>query len=101
MRDQWGNPSVGVNVRIGVSDDDGSKGTIDGSEIVTTVTDEQGQVPVTFTKAAGATGIVYVRAELLGDEASGFKAMQEDEVQLLLDASGAQANRLYLPLVTR
>ncbi len=95
--DQYGEPVAGRAVRLSVGDDNGDKGTIGGGETHTGVTNNQGRVTATFSKAAGATGDVVVRAELLGP---GDVVEREEIVLLRLDqvAAGLQ---LYLPAVLR
>jgi hypothetical protein len=96
VRDQWDNPVAGQIVRIG-AENDGESGDvaatgeattaeIQANEVVTLTTDAQGQVSATFTKAAGATGSVGVRAELLFDDGdgTGLHLAAEDRRTILL-----------------
>ena len=50
-----GAPVPGISVHIGVSDDSGTQGTLGGADMIAGITDANGQVAATFTKAAGAT----------------------------------------------
>jgi hypothetical protein len=94
--DGYGNPVAGRAVRLSVSDDNGDKGTIAGGETFVGVTNNQGRVTATFAKAAGATGDVVVRAELLGP---GDVVEREESVLLHLDQEAG--SQLYLPVIQR
>jgi hypothetical protein len=94
--DAYGNPVAGRAVRLSVSDDNGDKGTIAGGETFVGVTNNQGRVTATFDKAAGATGDVVVRAELLGP---GDVVEREESVLLHLDQEAG--SQLYLPVIQR
>jgi hypothetical protein len=102
VRDNWGDPVAGQTVRLSVSDDDGSQGTINGGEVFTGTTDANGQVIATFTKAANAEGTVAVRAETLAPAGATLRTTHEALVILTLsEAAQGTEERLYLPLVTR
>ena len=90
-----GSPAPGAKVRLSVSDDDGSKGTIGGGEVFIGTTGTQGRLETKFLKANGATGTVMVRAELL---APGGAVKQEVSVMLYF-SEAAPDLRVYLPLV--
>jgi hypothetical protein len=85
-------------VRISVSDDSGDQGAIDGHEGVERATNKQGVATAQFTKTAGATGTVVVRAELLN--ASG-EVIREASVRLYLSDPPPSGELLYLPVVRR
>lgn len=95
--DEYGDPVAGRAVRLSVGDDDGDRGTIAGGETFVGVTDNQGRVTATFDKAAGATGDIVVRAELLGP---GDVVEREESVLLHLDQKETGL-RLYLPVIQK
>ncbi len=76
LRDVWGDPVPNVSVRIGVSDDSGTQGKIDGAEVVTGTTDSNGQLSATFAKTANAAGKVNVRAEYFVEDAGNIKVVE-------------------------
>lgn len=100
VRDLWGDPVPNVAVRIGVSDDSGTQGTVNNSELVTGVTDGNGQLTAAFAKAADATGAVIVRAEYFIETDGVVKVIADDRVTLQLSAL-VTGQRVYLPLVNR
>ncbi len=83
-RDAWGDPVVGQTVRLSVSDDDGSQGTINGGEVFTGTTDVNGQIVATFSKTDDAEGQVVVRAELLVPDGAKMRIAHEANVLLTL-----------------
>lgn len=100
--DAWGAPVAGQTVRISVSDDDGSQGTVNGSELITGTTDVNGQVIAAFSKGANATGTVAVRAESLVSTGSGLRVTHEDVEILTLSAVAPPTDRrVFLPLIQR
>jgi hypothetical protein len=107
LHDQWGDPVVGQEVRLSVSDDDGRQvnGTIDGSGIFTGTTDANGQVTATFTKGTGknATFVATVRAEALVPEGADFRVSHEDSEELILTTppQPVENQSLYLPFARR
>lgn len=101
LRDAWGAPVVGQTVRISVSDDNGSQGTVNGSEVFTGTSSASGQVTVTFTKGAKAAGTVAVRAESLVKHGAGLRVTHEDVETLTLTAPPAAEKHIYLPLLIR
>jgi hypothetical protein len=88
-------PVAGRAVRLSVGDDNGDKGTIAGGETFVGVTNNQGRVTATFVKAAGATGDVVIRAELLGP---GDVVEREESALLHLDQTPPG---LYLPVIQK
>ena len=100
VRDIWGDPVPNVAVRIGVSDDSGTQGTVNNAELVTGVTDGNGQLTAAFAKTADATGAVVVRAEYFIETDGVIKVIADDQVTLQLSAAAA-SGRVYLPLVSR
>jgi hypothetical protein len=98
VRDQWGAPVAGATVRIGVSDDAGTQGTLGGAETVTKVTNANGRVSATFTKAPGATGAVIVRAEYLAEKEGQLQVLDDADVTLTLSTP---ERRVYLPSVQK
>jgi hypothetical protein len=98
VRDNWGAPVPGVSVRIGVSDDSGTQGSLGGQKMVAGVSDANGRVAVTFTKAAGAVGKVVARAEYLAQKDGTVQVIDEASVTLTL--SGVN-RRVYLPAVRK
>ena len=98
VSDLYGNPSAGATVRLSVSDDAGDQGAIGGSDTFEGATNTNGQMKATFVKAAGGTGAVVVRAELL----DGPDGEVVDETSITLFLSGAQGQMLnFLPMVRR
>ncbi len=91
--DDWGTPVPGARVRIGV-EGDGQTGLLVGGEVVEGVSNAQGQLSTTFTKAKGVIAPVGVRAQLLS---SGGAVLQEQRLSL---TSGTQ-RWLYLPVITK
>ena len=100
VRDVWGDPVAGVDLRIGVSDDSGTQGTIGGSQVVTGTTDASGQLIASFGKAANATGTVNVRAEYFITDVGGIHVVADDSQTLLLGAVAVE-RQTYLPLVLK
>ena len=98
VRDAWGDPVVGQNVRLSISDDDGREvnGSINGSSVFMATTDAKGQVSATFTKGADVTFVATVRAESLVPEGAGFRATHEDSEILLFSGSPPSAPELYM-----
>ena len=92
VKDRWGTPVVNQLVRIGVSGD-GQMGSINGSEVVSGMTNTQGQFSATFTSGTTA-GEARVRAELLVMEAEGSRPVHEDQqvIEIMFP-------KLYLPLI--
>ena len=95
--DTQGNPAKGESVRLGVSDDTGSLGTIGGGEFIEGATDKQGKMTATFVKTPGAQGQVIVRAELLGQNEV---VLREVNVVLYLSEQSPGSN-VYLPMQVR
>lgn len=95
LRDSSGQPVAGRTIRLSVSDDDGSKGTFYGEEVFEGATDVNGRMKAKFTKTAGATGDVVVRAELLNQDGL---VVRETSIVLRLSAPPAD-RQLFLPIV--
>ena len=99
VRDKWGAPVPGVNARIGIADDAGSQGSLNGgADMLTGVTDAKGQFAVIFTKTSGATGQVVASADYL--------AQKDGQLQVIDDAAVTLAlapirRNLYLPAVRK
>ncbi len=92
--DDWGTPMANQKVRIGV-EGDGQTGLLVGNvEVVDGVTNAQGKLTTTFTKAKGVIAPVGVRAQLLSP---GNVVLQEARLSL---SSGTE-RFLYLPVVTK
>ena len=100
VKDTFENPVANALVRLVVSDDDGTQGTINGSEAISGTTDSNGQFTATFVKTSAAVGTTWVRAELLLNEGGTLAVKQEDEEQLLLDPNAALVEDLRLPMIT-
>lgn len=99
VRDDWGDPLSGRTIRLSVSDDDGSQGTLNGSEVYTGTSDANGQVIVSFRKGSQPTGQVAVQAEVLAaDSRVTHSALV---VVRLTDAVVSEESQLYLPLIRR
>ena len=98
VRDKWGAPVQGISVHIGVSDDSGTQGTLGGADMVAGITDANGQVAATFTKAAGATGQVIAGAEYLAQKDGQTQVIDEASVTLTL---APVERRIYLPAVQK
>lgn len=99
VRDPWGDPLSGYKIRISVSDDDGSQGTINGSEVYTGTSDANGQVIASFSKGSQPTGQVIVQAESLAPDGS---VTHSALVTLrLTDAIVSEETQLYLPMIRR
>jgi hypothetical protein len=101
VTDAWGDPAANALVRIGVSDDEGAKGLIAGSEVITVTTNTNGQVQALFSKSEKATGTVTVRAELLFIDQGASHVMQEDHKVIRLEGSATPPNEIHLPLIIR
>lgn len=102
VRDAWGSPVVGQRVRLSVSDDDGSQGTINGGEVFTGTTDANGQLIATFAKGSNPVNTVVVRAATLAPDGATFRTTQEAfAILTLTEPTVVVDNRLYLPLVRR
>lgn len=97
VRDQYGTPVSGAKVRLSVSDDTGSKGTIGGGEVLEGVTNNQGQFKASFIKKPEAEGQVVVRAELL-DNAG--QVIRESAIVIYLSDPPGSRN-VYLPVAIR
>ena len=82
--DAWGTPVAGQTVRLSVSDDDGSQGTIAGSEVYTGTTNANGQVLAVFSKGQAA-GTVAVRAEVVVGSGAGYVTHEDVEILILSD----------------
>ncbi|MEZ4657475.1 MAG: choice-of-anchor X domain-containing protein [Caldilineaceae bacterium] len=100
VRDVWGDPVAGVDVRIGVSDDSGTQGTIGGSQVVTGTTNASGQLIASFGKTANAAGAVNVRAEYFINDGGAVHVVADDSQTLLLGAVVVE-RATYLPLILR
>jgi hypothetical protein len=98
VRDKWGAPVPGVTVRVGVSDDSGTQGTLGGQKVVAGVSDANGQVGTTFTKAQGAVGTVVARAEYLAQKDGSVQVIDQASVTIQLAAA---EQRVYLPAVRK
>ncbi len=96
LRDQWGDPISNQMVSIGVSGD-GQLATIDGGEVVTGMTDAQGQFQATLTSGMEA-GDAFLRAELLLQTyaAQAYESSIDDSVLIKI-----KWPTLYLPIVNR
>ena len=93
VRDHWGDPVPGQEVQIGV-EGDGQLGTIAGGELVSGITDANGQFSAVFTNG-GVIAIVGVRAELLYDQGIGKDVVFHDRKEIMVGA------RVYLPVTMR
>jgi|GEM_PF-1971402 len=103
VRDRWGTPLANQIVLIGV-EGDAQQGTLDGgNEVIRATTNDQGQVSATFTKVAGALGLVGIRAQVLYDEGSGEQVALEQRktIDLGTPVGAGGPNPLFLPLVLR
>ena len=99
VRDKWGAPVPGVNARIGIADDAGTQGKLNGgADMLTGVTDANGQFAVTFTKTAGATGQVIARADYLAQKDGQLQVIDDASVTLTL---APVERRIYLPAVQK
>jgi hypothetical protein len=98
VRDTWGDPLPGATVRIGLADDSGTQGTLGGSDVFTGTTNNQGQVQVTFTRAAEGTGKVVARAEYV--VIAGGREYVTAEATATITLAPPEL-RLYLPNVRR
>jgi hypothetical protein len=94
VRDRWGDPMPNQQVQIGV-EGDGQLGTISGGEVVSGLTDANGQFSATLTSGvtAGATGI---RAELIFDDGSGARVVHHDRKLMYIGI-----RLIHLPLIRR
>ena len=100
--DAWDAPVAGQTVRLSVSDDDGSQGTIAGGEVFTGTTNAAGQVIAAFSKGPAAVGTVAVRAEVVVGSGAGSRVTHEDvEILVLSDGGPVNSGRIYLPLISR
>jgi len=95
VRDDWGNPVANQLVQIGVESDDGQLGTISGGEVVSGMTNSDGQFSATFTNS-GVVGSVGVRAELMIYEGGNPVVVDHDRKVIYVGI-----NFIHLPLVRR
>ncbi len=96
VSDKWGDPAVGLAVRLSVSDD-GEQGTIDGSEVITGTTNSAGQVLATFNRG-GAVGDAWVTATLMIDQNGQMqRSLTETQKITML----AEIRSLFLPQINR
>jgi hypothetical protein len=101
IKDSYGAPVANALVRLVVSGDDATQGTINGSEAISATTNANGQLSATFTKAAGSGGTVWIRAELLGMEGGVAEVRREEHVQLILDQSATFTEGVKIPFVSK
>ena len=99
--DMNGAPAANQQVRIGVEgggDEPGSNGvgTVNGSEVVTGMTNVSGQFQVTF-KSGTINGLAGLRAELLMDGES----REQDRIEIMLGTEQPQRGSLLMPFVRR
>jgi len=100
VRDAWGDPVAGVNVRIGVSDDTGTQGTLNGAQVVTGTTNANGQVIASFAKHADAIGQTVVRAEYFIETGGAVQVIADDRETLFFSELVAEL-KIFLPVVVR
>lgn len=100
VRDRWGDPVTGADVRIGLSDDDGTQGTLGGSQVVTGTTDSAGQLITSFGKSVEGTGVVTARAEYFLTKPEGIQVVADARQTLVLGAVVVE-RPIYLPLIVR
>ena len=102
MLDQWGEPSAGQLVRLGVGND-GASGELGGGTVVTKTTNAEGAVTATFTKAEDAVGTLSVGAQLLFDQqdGQGLQVVAEDRTTIKLSEGAGLNQTLYLPAIRR
>ncbi len=100
VRDAWGDPVAGVNVRIGVSDDTGTQGTLNGAQVVTGTTNANGQVIASFAKHADAIGQTVVRAEYFIETGGTVQVIADDRETLFFSELVAEL-KIFLPVVVR
>ncbi len=99
VRDKWGAPVGGANLRIGIADDAGTQGKLNGgADMLTGVADANGQFAVTFTKTPGATGRVAARADYLAQKDGQIQVI--DAATVILTLAPIPRN-LYLPAVRK
>jgi hypothetical protein len=98
LRDAWGDPLPGATVRIGIADDSGTQGALDGVDVFTGTTNALGQVQATFTRSQEATGEVQARAEYVVVAGGREYVPAEDAATIRLTAP---QRRVYLPDVRR
>ena len=106
LRDAWGDPVVGQNVRLSMSDDDGREvnGAINGESVLMATTDANGQVRATFTKGQDLTFLATVHAEALVPDGATFRVSHEDSETLIFSGkppgSGNSPNT-FIPYLSR
>lgn len=93
VKDRWGNPMPGQEVHIGV-EEDGQLGTIEGGEVVSGVTDANGEFVAVFTSGE-IIGIVGVRAELYYDKGSGLELVHDDRKVINVGSN------VHLPIIVK
>ncbi len=96
VSDKWGDPAVGLAVRLSVSGD-GEQGTIDGAEVITSTTNSAGQVLATFNRGS-AVGEALVTATLMIDQ-NGQMQQSLSETQKITML--AEIRSLFLPQINR
>ncbi len=96
VSDKWGDPAVGLAVRLGVSGD-GEQGTIDGAEVITGTTNSAGQIVATFDRGS-AVGEAIVTAALMIEQDGQMQPSLSDKktIQML-----AEIRSLFLPQINR
>jgi hypothetical protein len=103
LRDSWGDPVVGQNVRLSISDDDGREvnGSINGNSVLMAITDANGQVRATFTKGEDLTFLATAHAEALVPEGASFRVTHEDSETLLFSGPPPNAPKFFIPFLAR
>ncbi len=96
VSDKWGDPAVGLAVRLSVSGD-GEQGTIDGAEVITGTTNSTGQIVATFDRGS-AVGEAIVTAALMIEQDGQMQPSLSDKktIQML-----AEIRSLFLPQINR
>jgi hypothetical protein len=97
VRDRWGNPVANQLVRIGVGSDsdEDALGTIDGNEVVSGITNGDGQFTATFTNN-GVVGKAAIRAEMYIMEGGNPRVIHEDQKMMYVGM-----HFVHLPLIVR
>jgi hypothetical protein len=93
VSDRAGDPVQGETVRIGVSGDDGDRGSVNNTGVMTGTTNGAGELTATYTSGT-ESGEVAITADLLApDGAGGHEVVQSDQVIVTLGTP------VYLPLI--
>jgi hypothetical protein len=90
-----GDPVQGETVRIAVSGDDGDRGRVNGTGVMTGTTNSVGELAATYTAGTEGGGATITTDLLAPDGTGGYELVQTNRVIITLAAP------IYLPIVMR